>query len=253
MRAHGARRCAFLMAIACCGVLSVMSLHAQNAQCLEMVRDVYRRMSGATSAPGKAARFRYVVRTTANWRGKSRVTVSNVELIATNSRLYMTSDQAEVAQDERTVVTVLPERRLIYIAGSNLEAFRKMRGNTMTAMRDSVLAASEVSECVALADGKGGADRRVTLQIRPSARRQLQLQSVTMYLNSTRRTIQRMVCVPTSDNAMTSVDVEFQTVEYDYPADRFLRPILEQFVDSSGRPLAKYKGYTVTDARRTLR
>ncbi len=226
--------------------------HAQNAGCAELVRTIYRTIanggpSGRSRSAGTAARIRYSVRTTSRWQGKTRTTVSNVDLLATENDLYVASDQMEMQQDATTAVVVYPARRQIIINTSNLDAFRKSRGAMLPALRDSVLATSDVTECAAVSSG--GSDRRVTFRLRERARRELKMETVTIALNSANGTIQRIVFQPTTESSLAGVQVDFHAIDYNYNTDRFSRPLLQRFVDAAGRPLPKYSGYTVRDAR----
>lgn len=228
-------------------LLASSAMHAQANDCAALVRGAYQRMMGSGTSAGAACRLRYVVRTVSRLQGQVRTTVSNVELIATNTRLALVSDQMELYQDAGTSVIVVPARKSISIGTSNLERLREARGSSLTAMRDSVLAASEVTECASL---DGGTRRKVTYRLRPAMRDRLKMSSVTIYLNTGRGTIERLQFAPTAKSAVVSVDIEFTSVDYNYATDRFARPLLAQFIDGAGRPTGRYRGYTVNDARR---
>jgi hypothetical protein len=210
-------------------------------------------MSGEVRSPGSITRLRYTLRTTSKWQGKTQTTVSNVEMLASDTRLHMMSEQMEVGQDATTAVIVLPGRRMIHVSGSNLEKFREVRGSSVAALRDSVLATSDVVECTSRTDNVSGSDQKVTFRLKPVPRSRFKMESVTIYLNTVKQTIQKIVFTPTADNKVTAIDIVFNSIEYDYSTDRFSRPLLAQFVGAEGRPLPKYKGYTVSDARKTHR
>lgn len=229
------------------------ALNAQVPACAEAVRAIYRRMAGEIRTQGSITRLRYTVRTTSKWQGKTQTTVSNVELIASDTRLHLISEQMELAQDATTAVAVLPGRRSIHISGSNLERFREVRGSSVAALRDSVFSTSDVTECTSRTDNVAGADQKVTFRLKPGPRSRFKMEAVTIYINTTKQTIQKIVFAPTADNNVTSIEIVFNSIEYNYTTDRFARPLLSQFIDEKGKALPKYSGYTVSDARKRSR
>jgi|GEM_PF-5250959 len=249
------RRCGVPVLIVCAGLAGMLSpsLDAQVSECTKMVGAIYSHMAGEGRSPGAISRLRYSVRTTSRWQGKTQTTVSNVEMIASDTRLYLNSEQMEVGQDATTAVVVIPGQRKILINGSNLQAFRQLRGSSMAGLRDSVLNSSDVTECSARTDGVPGSDRKAVFRLKPGPRQRLKMEAVTIYMNAASKTIQKIVFTPTAENTVTALEIIFDAVDFAYTTDRFSRPLLSQFIDGKGEPLPKYKGYTVSDARKNSR
>ncbi len=249
------RRCGVPVMIVCAALAGMLSpsLDAQVSECAKMVGAIYNHMAGEQRSSGAISRLRYTVRTTSRWQGKTQTTVSNVEMISSDARLYLDSEQMEVGQDATTAVVVMPGRRQILISGSNLEAFRQLRGSSMAGLRDSVINSSDVTECSARTDGVAGSDRKAVFRLKPGPRQRLKMESVTIYMNATSKTIQKIIFTPTTENTVTALEVTFDAIDFTYTTDRFSRPLLSQFIDAKGQPLPKYKGYTVSDARKNSR
>lgn len=235
------------------GFIHAVPSNAQTVGCADLVKGIYKKMMGEGRAPGDICRLRYTIKTTVRWQGKTRTSVTDAEMIASDARIYVTSDDMEVGQDATTAVMVLPSRHQIHISMSNLEAFRRTRGAAMAGFRDSLFSTSDVTECTALTDNVPGADRKVTFRLKPGARGRLKVESVTIYVNSVGQSLKKIVVVPTAENSVAGMEITFNSIDYKYSTDRFSRPLLSQFVDGRGEPLAKYRGYTISDARKNSR
>jgi hypothetical protein len=235
------------------GFLSAVPSVAQTVGCADLIRAIYKKMAGEQSTPGSICRLRYTITTTVRWQGRTKASVTSAEMLVSDAQIYVASGDMEMGQDATTAVMVLPSRHQIRISMSNLDAFRRARSGAMAGFRDSLINTSDVTECTTLSDNVPGADRKVTFRLKPGARQRLKIESVTMYVNSAGQSLKKIVVVPTADNSVAGLEVTFNSIDYNYSTDRFSRPLLSQFIDGRGQPLAKYRGYTISDARRNSR
>lgn len=237
------------------GVLSLVmvsclapTVYAQGGKgaCMQMLRDIYKKAQGGGD---KIYYANYTVRTVASINGKTTTSETTMELLTSDTRMQVVSKEMEVYQDAGSIITVVPANKTINLAKSDLKSFRESRGKSLAALRDTFLMISDIQECADVTDKSFHTDKRVTLKLRPGAERMLGISTVTMYIDTRNQEIRKAVIKPSGGGRVSSIEITFNRVDYDYQTSAFNRPIAEQFMSHQGTLLPRYQGYTLVDSR----
>ena len=106
-----------------------------------------------------------------------------------------------------------------------------------------------VVECVPVTAKAEHADRRIVLELTDNGRRLFHVSRVTLYINSARQSIRRIIAEYTPESVNTSLDITFEAIEGDYHTSAFDTPVASLIVDSRNNLLPKFRGYSLVDTR----
>jgi hypothetical protein len=237
-----------LMLIVFLSCASSLMSQALTPNCLDMVRSIAARINALDGAT-RTVYLDYTVHTVGTIRGKAFDRNSNIELIASRSRMQCKSSEAEIYQDASALVMVMPGMKSIYVNRSDLRKLREERQKMMLAMQDSLFTRSDLVECAAINDRANHADRRMTLKLRPGARQALGIVSITYLINTAEQSIRKTIIRYDEGRELSLVELTINKADYDYKARIFDRPVTAELYDDGGHLLPKYHGYNVIDSR----
>ena len=216
--------------------------------CLTRLRAIYRKQM-ASGDPENISHMIYSTTTTSMMGGKPVTSDSEVDLLISERRMRMKTPVMEVYQDDRIAVTLLPGRRLIYIADSDPKKLAEQRARIQEGLQDTILSHCRVESCTEAKGDEGAVLTRVVLRPPEQMVGLFGLGTVTVTLNEREERVTRVEADYGPDRPLLRVDMTFRTVEHAYATSEFDGEILERFLDDSGKPRGAYAGFGVQDVR----
>lgn len=239
----------YLLTVLACALVW-MPAHGQtgNAECLEQVRTLYRRLN-EPPAEGKIYSVSYSIEGRVRRSGKTINTSSRVHLLMSRDRVHMITDEMEVYQDSRQVITVLPTSKVLYVHDGDVEGSRELRSKMLGAFQDSLFTSCTVMGCSIRKGDDGRETRRVVLKMGEKVKKVYSISTVTIDIDTRDQAIDQVeyVFVPGGEQEWMKVNVD--NINRDYKADTFKEPLHSMFFDSKGSVLPKYRSYAFTDNR----
>lgn len=238
-----------LIAVLACMLVWVPA-HGQvgNAECLEQVRTLYRKLN-EPPAEGKIYSVSYSIEGRGRRSGKVMNTLSKVHLLMSRDRIHMITDEMEVYQDSRQVITVLPTSKALYVHDGDVEGSRELRTKMLGTFQDSLFTSCTVTGCSIRKGDDGREKRRVVLKMGEKVKKIYSISIVTIDIDTRDQAIDQVeyVFVPGSEQEWMKVSVD--NLDRDYKKDAFKEPLHSMFFDGRGAVLPKYRSYAFTDNR----
>lgn len=237
-----------ITALACALVWVPAHGQSGNAECLEQVRKLYRRL-GEPPAEGKIYSVSYTVESRTRRSGKVMNTSSKVRLLMSRDRIHMITDEMEVYQDNRQVITVLPTSKALYIHDGDVEGNRELRTKMLGAFQDSLFTSCTVTGCSIRKGDDGREKRRVVLKMGEKVKKHYSISTLTIDIDTKEQSIDQVeyAFVPGSEQEWMKVSVD--NFDRDYRTDAFKESLHSMFFDSRGSVLPRYRSYAFIDNR----
>jgi hypothetical protein len=220
--------------------------------CMRSLRTMYARvtaMPGGDSVCSFTCNVEVDVADTVNFSNS----ISDVDMILGAGRVEVRSRLFRMVRDSFDVFTVIPESRMIYrgdargIAGGG--------ANDPAWMRDTVIARSQIVECVDLPDSGASHMRRVLLKPDPAVRQHFDIASMTLLLDMGRGEVRSISVDPFDQGMYTRMTWRFSPLKYTVASAQFKESAAGRFLDGatlrhewSSYKLVDNRGLAASDA-----
>jgi hypothetical protein len=226
------------------GIMLCLLPHASaQKECLDEAIAAFKKMDTKTDSGlvGKNIFFSYTVKVI-NWDDET--TTSNVKIYRKDGLLNMQSEQAQIYQDNKEVLIILPAQQLVILNETNTKLNNLKRTGQFYEARYDFLNSCVVERCEANGDtktiyakpGQGGTDET------------LKIAYVTCTYNTKRQSIVSVKIDYKPEykiKQLTTTYTDFKVVD----SYQFL-PARSFYFNNKGKALEKYKSYTFQDNRK---
>jgi|GEM_PF-4626838 len=230
-------------------IIGSMPGYAQSSSkdCLDLVRDAYRTMEQAISVQ-KSFDISYTVDMRGKRQEKPFTVVTHNRMTMQGGRSMTASDHMQVYSDSAVIVTVVPDRRTIYLTdrgvrdenAQSLDAFRKVS--------DAMLSSTSVTYCADASDMKGRPCRKITARLNPMMQQRTGMASVTWFIDKQKNVFHAVHIDHMPGAEVQSTDMVIDAITYT-AGNIAGGPALAQCCDSRMQLLPKYAGYSLIDKR----
>ena len=228
-------------------VVLVMSFKS-NDPCLNEVRAVFEKMNQAPQN-GKIVYVPYSVKAVLNEKDKEEKNIesaSDIEMFSSNKHSWILSKQMNVYKDGEYTMTVLPDRKQIYLTDAVVEKDDNMFSK-LKQLQDTLFNNCEKVLCV---DAQGvGYDKTIILFLNSKFSQFLEMKKVVYYINSSEKILHRVYVEYAPEKQYKSIDYVFGTADYDYKKTNISASV-EQLLYVGKTVKQEYKGYQIIDNRK---
>lgn len=219
-----------------------------ESECLKMVRSAYHHIS-ETGKDGGITRVRYAISSTATVMGKVATTKADIELLVAENRLQMTGGPMEVWQDEQVKVTLIPNRGLIYVGDTDPRRFKQAQSPLALALQDSLLAISQLEQCIEEKGNDGTILKHVELRLPEPFQTQARVSDIRITVNPANQMVQRVRVQYLPSSQIQEMEMNIHSIETNFQTDLFDQPVLLKFFDKQGTVRPEYAEYKIMDVR----
>jgi len=230
-------------------ILLLMSFNVVDP-CLKEVRAVFDRMN-ETTASGKVFHLNYGIKAVLNEKDKQEkniISASSIEMLTSNKYSWILSEQMKVYKDNINTITVLPQRKLIYLSDAVMGAKDENMYTKLKQLQDTIFKNSEKVECVNVTGQLY--NKTVTLFLNSKISQALEMKKVTYYINSTENTLQRVFVEYIPNKQYKTLDYVFTDADFDYTKVNIAVPVEQLLYSGKGLLKQEYKGYEVIENRK---
>lgn len=222
--------------------------NASKSECLQMVRAAYHNVA-EVGKNGRITRVRYSVSSTATVMGKITTTKANIELLVAENRVQMTGGPMEIWQDEKVKITLIPNRRLLYIGDTDPRRFKQAQSPLALAFQDSLIALSQIESCIEKKETNGEVVKQVKLRLPEPLQTQAQLSDINITINPSEEMVQHVQLQYLPSSQIKEMEMTIDSIETNYQTNLFDQTILQKFFDEQGKIRSLYSEYKIIDVR----
>ncbi|MCE2504356.1 MAG: hypothetical protein J4G05_09915 [Chlorobi bacterium] len=215
---------------------------------IQMAREIYKQMSKFNQEG--ICRMDFTITTVDQTFDTPDTTVVNVEYLASTNRIHYESEQLSLYQDQSVAVAIIPDRRTLFIAPSSLQAIREKQSGLFFALQDSLFENCSVLKSEALSHE--GANRELTLSVGERMRKLYRIDRVKLLMNTESKKLQNIQVWLLPPSGIRFVEMNYKDVEWMQSTTEFQKPVLDRFFDPNGALRAEYRGYTISDKRKSI-
>jgi hypothetical protein len=222
-----------------------------NSSCIQSLRDIYKKMNSIPeTTDGKTIYYmNFNIKTTLR-KQSLEPSLSDVELMVGKNQMRYLSREMVIYEDEKNSFTVIPSRETIYWGDSNIGHNKNQREKRMTILQDTLFDLCSLEECRNVNQSKEGYDRIIVLKASSEAQKLFGMNKLTFFVNSITDQIKKISIEYPDNNQVSSVEMTYNSINYNYQKNNFSRPVKSFFMDDKQELLSAYKQYQLIDNRK---
>ena len=191
----------------------------------------------------------YTINTTVRDSAKGVNSQSTVEVIMNNKQAHLISNEMTIYEDDVQSFTIIPSWAIIYRGEPTLTRDKNERFKSLAMFQEDLFNTANVRNCTELQLDNTNADRQVVLEFDEENGKELGMSTLTFFLNTRSKTLQKMVTVHPASNDVKQVEYTINQISYDYETKVLDVPIVSLLFDKEQELLPKYRNYTLKDRR----
>lgn len=218
-------------------------------ECKNMVIEAYSKivdMQKGNSMKTQLLTYKTTVFYKAPGESKLQTSVSTAKMVSNGVQSYFDSDDAEIAKDKKTVVTVLKRQRQIYI--THATPLEGLTSNQLETVRDLLLRQAQLTACIT-ADGTK--TKEVSFSLPEKIVSQYQIKNMKFWVAATSKKVKKIELQYTPGQPLERHIVEFLNYDNDAQPIKRFKNSTDIIRDIHGKLLPAYQGYRILDTRTT--
>jgi hypothetical protein len=183
----------------------------------------------------------YMVKVT-DW--EDMVTVSNVKIYKDENNMHFFSEQANLIQDQKEVLIVLPSQRILILNSTDKKLNNQRLNQEFFAIRKEFLDSCEVVKC----ENRDENNKVAVLKIRPEKTSPaIKIRTITYEYNTSEKKITSVTVDYTADYRIKQLYMNYKDMSL--ASTYSFMPLKSYYMDKKGNVLPKYKDYELVDNR----
>jgi hypothetical protein len=157
----------------------------------------------------------------------------------------------EIYQDEKTAVTVVPAKKVIFLHRQPEDAakFQVQRLAQMGMLQDTILRYAQVNFCGEKKGANGAVVRQIGLKMNPEGVKRYQIVAIDFEMDDHSDMISRFTIRYDKPHRLRQIHYEFKALDYNYPADKLSKPALAAVMKGEKTLQDRYAGFRLIDNR----
>lgn len=236
-----------------CFVLVSPSVLRAEENCLEKLRSVYGRLAdeSAHGKPGTCLYMNYSLTMVSRQPQKVANRSVTTEIYTNNSFTRVYTDELQLLQDRNDIVVIHPGRKVLFIRSAPAKEMQKILFDDFLLVRDSLFNALDVVSCTVTTNAAGRRLRVIHCEIRHSRQALYAYRELTFTLDAQDWSLVGVEVKYPPGIPLASVTVVYNTIGRRVTPVEFTGSVIRSVLALSGEPTGTYKGYIVTDQRKT--
>jgi hypothetical protein len=227
--------------------LTANFLHAQNGEdCLSWLKKVYSSMEQHYKPSADKAFYLSYEVSTAMEDGTYSMTA---ELYSDEKKSWFISKEAEVYQDSRVTVSILPARKLIFINDFKGKDQKEAQIKHLSFIQDTLFQLSRVVFCENAKADDGKQYKKISLKLSPEGKKMFNVESLDFYADEKKEELKEVHVKYTPQQAMKEMKIRFNKMETAPQLGKLKDSLLNEVLDESGKLKPPYVGYKFSDER----
>ena len=229
-------------------LLGMFSTSAQD--CHELFKTAFAKMKASAAQATKGMSLKYNVQVqTASGEQYSDI----ISLEVKNKRFKVVSAQATIFQDDKTMVVIQPEEKVIFMSKPT-STVGSSRWADIVALLDSLVKHMIVKNCAVATDltTANGLCRKIDFKLPTRIQEKMGITSVTYWIEENDATIRKVQIVYAKrvNQRLARLDFEFREMNFDYRSTPFEGTALGIVMEGRSNMKASYKNFKLIDNRR---
>lgn len=177
-----------------------------------------------------------------DWEGQ--VTLSNVRIYKDENNMHFFSEQANLFQDNKEVLIVLPSQKLIIINSTDKRLNNQRLNQEFFIVRKEFLDSCEVVKC----ENRDAENKIVVLKVHPDKTSPaIKIKNITYEYNIVQKKINSVTVDYRSDYKIKQLHMVYK--DFNLASTYGFMPLKSYYLDKKGNVLTKYKDYEFVDNR----
>jgi hypothetical protein len=193
--------------------------------------------------------MRITVKTDMNAGSKMPDSETNVEVFMSAHQLHYVSDMLTTYQDEKDAFAVLPQRKMIVWSGGGKRPDAESKKALAAHIQDTLITVSKITKC-AVVESQGRTHKQVTMIPYKKAIEAFRINRVEYFIDASQKRIEKVNTFYRPGEEIVMQSITYHELELNYVGTSLQKPVYEQIFNSSGKLLARYKGYQLIDNRK---
>ena len=198
---------------------------------------------------GKVFYLNYTVSTTFSEKHGGEEYQTTVKIYANKYKSYFISKEVEVYQDKSYKISILPAKKIIFLAGYPGDEIKETKMKSLSFMQDTLLSLSTVEYCRNVTLKNGEKYKKVKLKINDSGKKLFKASTLEFLIDEKNNQIKQVLLKYVQKHHIAQLKIVFNVVDYDHKSTKLDKKPLAQVFNADGELLVKYKNYKVIDNR----
>lgn len=245
------RSYSFILALAslCFVSAKLTKTEGSDNPCLKEVKAIYDKMYTVLPKENVVYHFKYTVISTLlakDKAGKNIVSRSDIELFTSRGQYRFISKDIEVYQDKENKFTVLPLKKIVYWAESDMNPDNAMRMDRTKRIQDTIFHYARVTDCQALKQDPS--TKAVSVKLEPKFAEYMGIKKVIYTYNAVKHELKRLQIEYPETKEIIALEFLFDSPDYNYTKIQFT-PVIKNFIEGKNKLKENYKDFQLIDVR----
>lgn len=243
-----------LLALSFC--LSSLWAHSQGfpekdrEDCLSQIRKLYQAIQERIHYAGdKVFYLEFTVETTLGEDYGNEKHQTAARLYANGHQSIFTSPEIEVYQDSSLTISIIPDKKLIYLMDYHQHESKKAALQNIALFQDSLFALSSVAYCEEFSQEDGSKYKKIKLTVNENGQRQFQAKNLEFLIDVDKNLVKHTTVRYVDHFHIRQVSVSYQTIDFDHPSSPLVNNFLSLILDRQGKLQKNYQDYQLIDSR----
>ncbi len=220
------------------------SAQSQQDPCLDFLISSYKNLSTAFEPTEQTTYIRYTVTSTMGAAYGSATHTTTAQVYANKDKSYMISSEIEVYQDQQHSVSILPNKKVIYINEFAGSVAKQTITDNMQLVQDTLFKLSRVVACDKLSQP---GHKRIELAPNETGVRLFHIRSYTVWIRE--GVVEKIRIRYSEDYKLSELVMRFEAVEPDHSSGILSKDVLTIVWDEHGNLNDQYRDFKVMDSR----
>jgi hypothetical protein len=233
-------------------LITIQGIPADNpdsSDCLELIKKVYGKLTESvkpTSEKITHMNYTQTIKLNDNIGGENYS--SEVDLYTNKEKSYLISKEIEVYQDQQSSVSIIPNRRMIYISDYDGSESKKETIEHLAFLQDTLFSLCNVLECKDI-DQNNSTLKFIKLGVSGQGQQLFKIMFLTFYVNMENNSLESIKLEYTPNNKISYMNVTINLFDEDCKTDYLNTPVLSIVLQNNGMLLPAYQDYKLLDKR----
>ncbi len=240
-----------LLTFAALLLMSFTTSNTSSKAALTEVSKIFDKLNLSASEGKNVCYLNYTVTAKLNSKetnGQNIISTSQFELITNKNQSRIISKEMMVLKDEENTITILPSRKMIYLADAvngnkNENLYAKLKP-----LQDSIF---KHSEKVETEDVKGKTyNKIITIQLDQKMANFIDIESASYYINTDTQVLNKVVVNYLPNKQYQQLEYNFNEVSFNYNKVNMQAPVKKQVFEHGKNLKKEYQDFKVIDNRK---